>query len=611
MSELLALSFDADASPGICFQEPRSQQAALVGPETLYGWGVGWYPNSEKGASVLKDPTSSGQGPVGDVLTDWRRFRSTLFLCHLRGHTRRRTQQDAQPFVRSYGGRQWIFAHDGDLAPDYAQRLALLDDPSFEPLGRTDSEHAFCWLLATLHAERGRALADVEPEELQRRFQEMNLGGQLNAILSDGDLLLVYRDAQGSGSLGWIRSIPPHPATHLESDAVAVDLNAPEDTNRTALVFSSLPLSQQPWLPMAGGQLVLARRGSVIWDSHLGQVQSSGDAGQRQQVVPSPRLEATHQLASAEPVSQGQFGSPPGAAAGQSTERILSVVHETLYHYAMPVERSAHRLLLRPHEDRHQDLLSFELELSPSGAVVEYDDVFGNVTHAVEIREPYTEFTIRSRARVRSRSAELLEQRLAHRSEQIPLVWMPWQSQMLSAYLLPGELPETQLQELSEFAMSFVERNDKDLTGTLLDMNRTLYRDFEYVSGSTNVATTPFEVFESRRGVCQDFANLMICLARLLNVPARYRMGYIFTGADYLNKVQSEASHAWVEVYVPRMGWHGLDPTNGRQVGSEHVRVACGRNYRDATPTSGTIYRGGGTETLSITVRVEDVSQGS
>jgi transglutaminase-like putative cysteine protease len=100
----------------------------------------------------------------------------------------------------------------------------------------------------------------------------------------------------------------------------------------------------------------------------------------------------------------------------------------------------------------------------------------------------------------------------------------------------------------------------------------------------------------------------MMCLARLLHVPARYRTGYIFTGADYENKIQSEASHAWVELYVPRVGWHGFDPTNGRQVGSDHVRVACGRNYRDATPTSGTIYRGGGAETLTVAVRVEEVA---
>ena len=102
----------------------------------------------------------------------------------------------------------------------------------------------------------------------------------------------------------------------------------------------------------------------------------------------------------------------------------------------------------------------------------------------------------------------------------------------------------------------------------------------------------------------------MICLARLLHIPARYRMGYIYTGANYENQIQSDASHAWVELYLPQVGWHGLDPTNGIQVGLDHVRVACGRNYRDATPTSGTIYKGGGMETLEIRVQVQDLDDG-
>ena len=139
--------------------------------------------------------------------------------------------------------------------------------------------------------------------------------------------------------------------------------------------------------------------------------------------------------------------------------------------------------------------------------------------------------------------------------------------------------------------MSFVERNDYNLLETLQDMNKRIYEDFEYKQGSTSLKTTPFDVFASRQGVCQDFANLLICMSRLLGVPARYRVGYIYTGGNYENKIQSEASHAWVEVYLPFIGWRGLDPTNGCDVAQEHIRVACGRNYRDATPTSGTIWR--------------------
>jgi transglutaminase-like putative cysteine protease len=153
--------------------------------------------------------------------------------------------------------------------------------------------------------------------------------------------------------------------------------------------------------------------------------------------------------------------------------------------------------------------------------------------------------------------------------------------------------------------MSFVKRNDYDLLDTLLDINHTIFREYEYKQGVTTVATTAFDVYVSRRGVCQDFTNVMICLARLLGVPARYVCGYIYTGPKALNTVQSEASHAWVQLYLPQVGWKGFDPTNGILTQTDHVRVAVGRNYLDATPTSGTIFVGGGGETLAVEVIVE------
>jgi transglutaminase-like putative cysteine protease len=241
------------------------------------------------------------------------------------------------------------------------------------------------------------------------------------------------------------------------------------------------------------------------------------------------------------------------------------------------------------------------------GPTKEYEDVFGNHSTYVELSVDYSELTIESRSIVRVLEPPPLSGRSSARRDTLPLVWMPWQRQMMSPYLLPPELPESELQELNEFALSVVARNDSDLYCTLLDLNETIYKDFAYVSGSTTLETTPYEVFVNRRGVCQDFANLLICFARLLGVPARYRVGYIFTGGNYQNKVQSEASHAWTELYLPWNGWRGFDPTNGCIAGVDHVRVACGRNYRDATPTAGTIYKGGaGLETLSVGVRVEE-----
>jgi transglutaminase-like putative cysteine protease len=184
---------------------------------------------------------------------------------------------------------------------------------------------------------------------------------------------------------------------------------------------------------------------------------------------------------------------------------------------------------------------------------------------------------------------------------------MPWHRQMLQPYLLPEELPESQLDELVEYAMSFVERNDQDLLETLLDVNDTIHKEYRYVQGSTTLATTPFDVYADRRGVCQDFTNLFICLARLLGVPARYVCGYVYTGPKEKQHAMSEASHAWAQVYLPEVGWRGFDPTNGILTQTDHVRVSVGRSYRDATPTSGTIYVGGGGETLEVDVRMERV----
>lgn len=128
---------------------------------------------------------------------------------------------------------------------------------------------------------------------------------------------------------------------------------------------------------------------------------------------------------------------------------------------------------------------------------------------------------------------------------------------------------------------------------TLIDLNQQIKRDFEYVPQSTTLNTTPYELLCNRRGVCQDFANLLICLARLLAIPARYRVGYIRTGVDYSNQLQSEASNAWVECYLPWIGWVGFDPTNGTMVGLDHIRVACGQHVCGRHPDLGDPVSGG------------------
>ena len=174
---------------------------------------------------------------------------------------------------------------------------------------------------------------------------------------------------------------------------------------------------------------------------------------------------------------------------------------------------------------------------------------------------------------------------------------------MLSPYLAPVELPETQLRELNDYAMSFVERNNHDLMETLFAINLTLFREYKYVLGSTGLETTPYELFISKQGVCQDFANLFICLARLLGIPARYVCGYVYTGNTGVAPARSDASHAWLQLYIPDVGWKGFDPTNGVLASNNHIRVAYGRHYRDAAPTTGTLYSSA-REMMTIDVQV-------
>lgn len=289
--------------------------------------------------------------------------------------------------------------------------------------------------------------------------------------------------------------------------------------------------------------------------------------------------------------------------------RRLEVTHVTTYTYDRPVERSIHRLHLRPIGDWRQTVVNYRLKIKPAVPVIEYEDVFGNWASRFEVTEPYEQLTISAHSLVEVVDVDPFAfANLPIRPASFPLVWMPWERTMLSPYLNPAELPDTQLLELYAYAMGFVERNDHNLMETLFAINLELYRNYEYVPGCTDLGTSPFKVYLERRGVCQDFSNLFITLARLLGIPARYVCGYLWTGNDAAARATSDASHAWVQLYIPDVGWKDFDPTNGVLPQSGHVRVGHGRHYRDTTPTAGTLYGPRAHETLSTEVEVTDVT---
>lgn len=607
------MSFDSAASPALTMRAVRDDPDAA-------GWGFAWYPMDDRAAVVVKDPNATHETAMTRVLRDWDRFRSCCFLAHTHGAAKRVTQQDTHPFQRSYAGRDWVFAHSGELEEDAREALPI-QRRSLEPLGVTDSEHIFCWLLEKIALARHRSLAEVGWPTLHEWLGEVDAQGRGSLILSDGVDIVAYAGTKGHYPLHRIRRTPPHATTLLRGRAVVIDAGDPYDVNRTMALIAREPLTEEPaWGAFQPGELVVMRRGVFTYTStNASDVQptsppgtsdetlgihwtetTGGEAPAMSGMPPSERPAAEAQALYAVPLrtSQPDLDVPPQG-------RILRVQHETVYRYEEPVELSSHVVRLHPVHDLFQEVLDYQLEVSPPGVARRAEDVFGNQVLRFKIERPYTELWVRARSRVRVLPPRTLQ---SLKRATIPLVWMPWQRQMMTPYLLPPELPETQLKALSEYAMSFAIRQDFDLVDTLKDVNRSIFRDFRYVPGSTMLETSPFTVFTRREGVCQDFANLFICLCRLLGVPARYRVGYIRTGADYENQVQSEASHAWCEVYLPRHGWRGFDPTNGVLANLDHIRVAHGRNYRDATPTGGTLFKGGRGETLQTSVRV-DVEQ--
>lgn len=605
-AEQIALSFDGPTSPSIALRGQRDGQADLL-PQR---WGVGWYADNHRSVSIVRDDDLPAGTSLSHFLDQWGDPRTSLMMGLADGfRDETSSADDGQPFDKSYAGRNWMLSFVGTLDPTIKVDLALDQDAfDIEPVGSSSAEHAFCWLISQMRAAGARTIDEFGWRRLLDEFRRINGFGPASLILTDGIDLAAYRDDQDRVPLHWSRRVPPHEVRNLDGRAFLIDHDGPLDGARTLLAFSTLPMRGSHWTPLESSELRIVRGAQTVWSSHPVGIEEQHFSYIGQPHVSNRAIDGSGSFSTAQQqqaLAAELLPEERAAEAVPTPSATMSVFHETRFAYSEPVERSSHRFCLKPVLDERQVVLDYDLQVSVDGIARDYEDVFGNRTRQLEVSMPYTEMVITSHFTVQIDGLVASHLKTPLRRDQIPLVWMPWQRQMMQAYLMPPELPEPELRELSDFAMSFVERNDYDLVETLLDMNRTIYRDFTYVPGSTTVETTPFEVYATRKGVCQDFANVLICIARLLNVPARYRVGYIYTGGSYENKIQSDASHAWAEVFLPWTGWIGLDPTNGCLASADHVKVACGRNYRDAAPTTGTIYRGGGLETLSVDVRVE------
>jgi transglutaminase-like putative cysteine protease len=294
----------------------------------------------------------------------------------------------------------------------------------------------------------------------------------------------------------------------------------------------------------------------------------------------------------------------------------LVVLHETRYAYDQPVGLSRQILHLTPRTTPWQTSSRHAIDITPAPAFrAASEDAFGNPLVSFSIEEDHDELEVRAESRVE----------LVARSYPDDAATLPWDVVRTRLAYRAGARPNPVDLDATRFLFESTRvRNKRELaawtarsfppgTPLLVGVRALMHRiheEFAFDPKATTVSTPVMEVFQSRRGVCQDFAHLMLSCIRSIGLAARYVSGYILThpAPGRARLVGADASHAWVSVYCPEHGWIDADPTNAIFPSLEHVTVAWGRDYDDVIPLRGVLL-GGGEHELDIGVTVVPVAE--
>jgi transglutaminase-like putative cysteine protease len=282
--------------------------------------------------------------------------------------------------------------------------------------------------------------------------------------------------------------------------------------------------------------------------------------------------------------------------------------HSTCYEYESPVLHAHHLAHLRPRSTGNQDVLLSEIDVRPSArSATRKRDYFGNECELIEVLAAHECLEVVAHSMVAVRAAEL--------DGLDPKRTPPWEdvaSRLRSdlrlvrdrEFCFDSPLVRTHPMLIDYAARVFAE--GRSIGDAVLELNHRIFKDFKYDPSSTDISTPLGQVMRERRGVCQDFAHVAIGCLRSVGLAARYVSGYLETtppeGKPRL--VGADASHAWVSVLIPELGWLDFDPTNDILPGERHVTVGWGRDFSDVSPLQGVVL-GGGRHTLSVGVDVE------
>jgi transglutaminase-like putative cysteine protease len=295
-----------------------------------------------------------------------------------------------------------------------------------------------------------------------------------------------------------------------------------------------------------------------------------------------------------------------------SGSRRYRVRHETIYSYGGNVAHSHQLLHLTPRDSMEQTCRSHAITLSPAPSARREDaDPFGNVVTRLEYDRPHDRLEVVAELDIEVRAPPAVD---AAGSD----AWESVRAELAYA----GRVPQPDYLDACRFRMesayvrikqAFTDYAEdcflpgRPVLAAAEDLMHKIHGEFTYAPGATSIKTSVTEAFDARRGVCQDFAHIMIACLRSRGMAARYVSGYLRTlpvGIRDASLVGADASHAWVAVFCPPLGWIALDPTNDVRAGLDHITVAWGRDFGDVSPLRGVLV-GGGRHRLSVRVSVQ------
>jgi len=288
-----------------------------------------------------------------------------------------------------------------------------------------------------------------------------------------------------------------------------------------------------------------------------------------------------------------------------------SIHHRTTYSYAFPVSTSHHITRLQPLSNEAQTCHSFKIKVSPeTEKISSLVDFYNNNYQIFSLQERHKTLVIESKSIV---NVHPKDQNIIAITETCAQVrdyiqhHLPREDSQIIEYTFPTAMTPDSF-DLNAFA-SAIFTDDKPFTQALLDMLDVFKDEFEFDPEASDIYTPISTTLKTRKGVCQDFAHTMIAALKSLGFAAKYVSGYILSHPPKgMKRLEgADASHAWVSVFIPRLGWVEIDPTNRLVCSHEHISVATGRDYADVSMIKGAV-TGGGKHTISVEVTVAPTS---